>query len=98
MTAQCPCCGANITARDGIANELPPTQAAIYRAMARDFGQYVKTQRIASRAWASDPDGGPEFAAVCISSAVRLMRPKLALAGIVVESKQWLGYRVRDAA
>ena len=98
MTAKCPCCGANIGLRDNIASDLPPTQAAVYRALAKDFGQYVKTQRIASRAWADDPDGGPEFAAMCISSAVQRMRPKLAKAGIVVESKQWLGYRVRDAA
>ena len=100
MASVCPCCGAVSSApikTELAARELPPVQSAILRALARDFGSYVPTARIAQIVWANAPNGGPEGFGVSISQAVKRMRPKLADHGLTAEARQYLGYRVRAA-
>lgn len=97
MTSHCPCCGAPIpapSASDVAANTMPPVQAAVLRALAADFGRFVPTDRLVLRVWSGDPEGGPEFANVCIAQAVSRMRPKLAAHRLAVEGAQYRGYRV----
>jgi len=94
----CPCCGSTIAALppyEAAARELPPKQSAVLRVLASNFGQFTPTARIAQIVWGRDPSGGPDDTAVAISQAVRRMRPTLAKHGVVVEARQWFGYRVR---
>ena len=97
MTHLCQCCGAALAAPSKpelAARSLPPVQAAVMRALASDFGDFVHTDRLVQRVWAEDPSGGPEWARVCLSNAVRRMRPIVEAQGLRVEGKQYLGYRL----
>jgi DNA-binding response OmpR family regulator len=97
---QCPCCGAHVAApplAEVVSRKLPPVQGGILRALAADFGQYVQTHRLAQRVWANDPEGGPVFADVCISQAIKRLKPVAANHGLVVEALRHHGYRVRAA-
>ncbi len=96
----CPCCGSpvpQLPPAEQVARTLAGTQAAVVRALAANFGDFVPTQRLIARVWADDPDGGPMAAQAVVANAIFRIRPKLAKQGLAVDGRQYLGYRVRAA-
>ncbi len=93
----CPCCGSPVTAlspAEQAARELPPVQAALLRALARDFGQFVPGQCLADRVWGNTPTGLPVTPKTNVSDAIGRMRPALRQRGMDVETRHRVGYRL----
>lgn len=97
----CPCCGSripSITTVERAAQAMPRVQRKLLTVLARHFGSFVSTERIANAVWADDMGGGPLNAPVCISQAAARVRKGLAPFGITIECKHSLGYRVKELA
>ncbi len=101
MTHQCPCCGQPVEGRseiDAIARTLPPVPATIVRALARDFGSFMRTTEVIRHVWGMDPSGGPTSGRVVLSIHMRRVREYLQPHGLVVTSQSGRGYKLERAA
>lgn len=92
MGLTCPHCGGEVTTRDiYFGSSFVFTQ--VLSLLLENQGKWVPCQKIASRAYASHPRGGPRNYQNCLAATISRSKQDLA-AGWKVEGKPWHGYRI----
>lgn len=92
MPDTCPCCGHPLNvARDPSAHaeklRLSSYEQALFRRLAKSFGQWVYTETLIDTIYGDDSDGGPEAAASAVAGILKGLRKKLRASDLWVETQ-----------